>query len=389
VLSAGFAREYDGEDLSAEPWHLLIPFAASLATSFLLFACTYAAARRRGDAAAPFGRLYLRFLGLYWMTAPLAWLYAIPVERWTGPAEAVEWNLWLLALVSAWRVALMIRVLNVLFDAPVLSAAWVVCSFADVVVLVLAWSMPMPVIAFMGGVRLSERDALIQSVMFNLRVAAVLGCSVWFVGLPVFLARSKPAWALTIDLRHRMRLHPSVWLLPTAALVVWPFVLPGPQSEQRLRRQVEQLLVNDRIAEALDVMSKHRLDEFPPHWDPPPRIAYAGSAPPLLDVMEQVVAAPPADWVREVYVSKLKDRFGDSWGDALRMYWESASRAEQERFAAVMEALPEAREILMPADAEHTGIPLYDGDEPTDLVQRLQRIVEEDEADAEVGSSSP
>ena len=30
VLSAGFAREYDGEDLVAEPWHVLIPLAASV-----------------------------------------------------------------------------------------------------------------------------------------------------------------------------------------------------------------------------------------------------------------------------------------------------------------------------------------------------------------------
>ena len=30
VLSAGFAREYDGEYLIAEPWHLLLPLAASL-----------------------------------------------------------------------------------------------------------------------------------------------------------------------------------------------------------------------------------------------------------------------------------------------------------------------------------------------------------------------
>jgi hypothetical protein len=35
VLSAGFARDYDGEDLLHEPWHLTIPFAASLLTSLI------------------------------------------------------------------------------------------------------------------------------------------------------------------------------------------------------------------------------------------------------------------------------------------------------------------------------------------------------------------
>ena len=37
VLSAGLARDYDGEDLLREPWHLLIPFAASIAASLILF----------------------------------------------------------------------------------------------------------------------------------------------------------------------------------------------------------------------------------------------------------------------------------------------------------------------------------------------------------------
>jgi len=44
VLSAGLAREYDGEYLAREPWHLLLPLAASLATSFVLYAIVYLAA---------------------------------------------------------------------------------------------------------------------------------------------------------------------------------------------------------------------------------------------------------------------------------------------------------------------------------------------------------
>jgi hypothetical protein len=36
VIAAGFAREYDGEDLLHEPWHLAIPLGASLASSAAL-----------------------------------------------------------------------------------------------------------------------------------------------------------------------------------------------------------------------------------------------------------------------------------------------------------------------------------------------------------------
>src|SRR5690349_21302235 len=48
VLSAGFAREYDGEDLWHEPWHLMLPLVASLGTSFVLYLIVYFAAFRRG-----------------------------------------------------------------------------------------------------------------------------------------------------------------------------------------------------------------------------------------------------------------------------------------------------------------------------------------------------
>ena len=73
VLSAALAREYDGADLLAEPWHLVLPLAASLTTSFLLFSLLFGVGKARGIGSVPFGRAYLRFLGAYWMTAPQAW----------------------------------------------------------------------------------------------------------------------------------------------------------------------------------------------------------------------------------------------------------------------------------------------------------------------------
>src|SRR5262245_49045277 len=68
VLSAAFAREYDSHDLLREPWHLLLPFVASLVTSlFLLLVATIAFYPREGDAPADFQHVYRSFLGLYWM----------------------------------------------------------------------------------------------------------------------------------------------------------------------------------------------------------------------------------------------------------------------------------------------------------------------------------
>src|SRR5260370_5135520 len=85
VLSAGFAREYDGKDLLHEPWHLALPYAASLVSSFLLFAVLFEAAREHHWQGPGFWRSYRSFLSLFWMTAPLAWIYAIPFERFMTP----------------------------------------------------------------------------------------------------------------------------------------------------------------------------------------------------------------------------------------------------------------------------------------------------------------
>ena len=45
----------------------------------------------------------LTFVGL---TSPLAWLYAVPVERFTSMDTAIGLNVWFLAIVAFWRVAL-------------------------------------------------------------------------------------------------------------------------------------------------------------------------------------------------------------------------------------------------------------------------------------------
>lgn len=37
TISAGFAREYDGEYLVAEPWYVLVPLAVALAMGTVLF----------------------------------------------------------------------------------------------------------------------------------------------------------------------------------------------------------------------------------------------------------------------------------------------------------------------------------------------------------------
>src|SRR5262245_16117437 len=100
-FSAALARHYDGKYLLREPWFLFAPAGASILTSSILFLFLYFATSVRARKVLPgFASSYLSFLGLYWMTAPLAWLYGIPYERFLSEANAAQANIWTLELVS-------------------------------------------------------------------------------------------------------------------------------------------------------------------------------------------------------------------------------------------------------------------------------------------------
>ena len=55
---------------------------------------------------------YLQVVTFIALTAPPAWLYAIPVERWMSMADAISTNAWFLATVAGWRMGLLVTVLR-------------------------------------------------------------------------------------------------------------------------------------------------------------------------------------------------------------------------------------------------------------------------------------
>lgn len=337
VLSAALAREYDGADLLAEPWHLAVPFVASLGTSLLLFCLLYGVGKLRGIGDVPFGRTYLRFLGLYWCTAPLAWLYAIPVEAWLPPLEATEINLALLAIVSAWRVCLMICVVRALFGTSS-SAAWsVVILFADAVALVAIFVTPKPIISIMGGISHTDAEMAIlnATVIFGFVCAASL--PIWLAATAAVAARgAKWEFALSSAAPPARPTRGLRWFA-AAAVLAWFVVLPATQLEQRLAHRVDGYLIAGNLREAIGEMARHNRSDFPARWDPPPHIGYGETYPPILDVMEVVVAADPPRWVRALFVGK----FGNSLYNS-RFLWPRQIDDEQfTRYARLLLKMPE------------------------------------------------
>ena len=105
--------------------------------------------------------------------------------------EATRANLWLLAVVSAWRVMLMTRVICVVYEARAWRAFFLVMFFADTVALVLLFLTPLPVLSLMGGIRLTESEQLIQGTAFLIGVLGVLSWPIWFFGAAVAIAISR------------------------------------------------------------------------------------------------------------------------------------------------------------------------------------------------------
>ncbi|HZU36229.1 MAG TPA: hypothetical protein VFA18_09985 [Gemmataceae bacterium] len=339
VLSAGFARDYDGEDLLHEPWHLLIPFGASLVVSLLLFAIAYGLGLRKGLPARSFLPRYRSFLGLFWMTAPLAWLYAIPYERFLSPADAVGANLWSLAVVAAWRVGLMARVLNVLLSYGIVQALMLVLLLGDAVVLLLIGLLPIPLIDVMAGIRLSEPDQVLQRAAQAVASFSWLTLPIWMLSTLIVYYVSKPAWAPHAD-AARSRTSRPLWGLVGVALLIWVAVLPFTQPEEQLRRRVETLFEQHHVPEALAAMSAHQPVDFPRTWTPPPRyldVNTGDGIPSLLDAWDALLQQGSAPWVREVYLKKLKGMLRAEYG--LREDYLA-------RLGRILQRMPEGRQLV-------------------------------------------
>lgn len=327
VLSAGLAREYDGEDLLHEPWHALRPLGASLASGTLLFFLVYRAAVLKSTADNPppgFYTSWKRFMGLFWLTAPMAWLYAVPYERFMSPVDAVEFNLWTLAAVALWRVLLMTRVIHVVCGIRHIYAFFLVMVFADAVVFAVVTLVPTPVIDIMSGIRQSERDALLASVTFMVTIYSVLTAPLWIIGALVSAGLLRPNWP---SLPEKTEADPPRGLLILAGLSIVAFVplLVVSQPEQINRREVEHLFARGEIAEAFAEMSSHTIDDYPPQWEPPPKVGYGESSPSTAELRDAMIQHWPADWVATLYLDKIDRKLQQevfphwygSWADIL------------------------------------------------------------------------
>ncbi|WP_397571774.1 hypothetical protein [Schlesneria sp. T3-172] len=350
VLSAGFAREYDREDLLREPWHLLLPFAASVVTSGLLFIIVSRLAKVRNAGLRPWYAEYRSFLGLYWMTAPLAWLYAIPVERLFSPEGAVRSNLYLLAIVSVWRVALIIRVIIVTYHANFIAATSVVMLFASFVTLTLLGMLPQQVslMALMAGLRMTESQRFILDATLKVQVLTALLLPLWIMAtFFAFLART-PRWRREIlPQGAETRAGWSIWLLSIVSVAGWCAVLPATQREQALRTQVEDAIRDHRFEDAVNIMASHPRSEFPPLWAPLQHSDYLTRFKVMAALLDPLADRPDV-WARSLVLEEFRRQIQVYHLSGSALY--ELTDEERVNLLEMLKRLPERYEIINGGD---------------------------------------
>lgn len=309
VATAALAREYDAVSWLHQPQDLLGPFAASLILCAILFVfirvCLAFGKRlpkrdmHSDTDSFVYWRDFLVVLSGYWMTAPLAWLYAFPVEIVADEETALRFNLTMLSTVSIWRVALFARFLSIRYAV----SAWVTLLWVLVPCMVIAFvalfSAMMSMVSIMGGLRLTKTQLILQTYQGNLLSLITTAFLPVLIGLLVSLVvlcrRERPA---QLDARRNGVVSRAAWWLP---LVVTVVLLAGAAVFQpRIYRasNVDRLLADGNVDAAIQLMAGLNPAAMPIVWDPPPHFPKGRSQKPrIVDLCESLNRLRPPAWI--------------------------------------------------------------------------------------------
>jgi hypothetical protein len=314
ACTAGFAREYDAEYLIAEPWHLLLaPVASGIAASGLWFIISLSGFghwrnNQIGEGQPPTHKtadhLYLPFLGLFWLTAPLAWAYAIPYEQFLPELAAAQWNIYSLMIIAVWRVVLIIRVIHVLCAVKVIPAATIVLFASTIIFFALTLLWDRPAFVIMGGVRLTGVEAFESGLKQMGLILSLFGlpvlCIAWLIILAQF--RGDP-WNSALNGLPVKRTPLIAMSIPVVGILL--IACQWFQPQQHKRWEIENALQNGEIAHAIDLLNKHYPQDTPLYWDPPPRYYDRRTKIDPLDVLMTGLEHPMSPVVLALYEKKL------------------------------------------------------------------------------------
>ncbi|MFK7850179.1 MAG: hypothetical protein AB8D78_04300 [Akkermansiaceae bacterium] len=181
VLTAGIARNYDHLDLVRQFEWFIGPFAASIFSALFIYGWT--CFFLRPGSLGKHRNQFPIFVNLFWLTAPCAWVYGIPVESFTDIVTATKWNIGFLAVVSIWRIAVIVRAISILGNIVWYRVLPVILAPASIEMFFGSNFKRLSLIGIMGGVRLPPESQLLlkateftQVVSFWIFIGSLIAC---------------------------------------------------------------------------------------------------------------------------------------------------------------------------------------------------------------------
>jgi hypothetical protein len=388
VFSAGLARHYDTHDLRRQSWRLLIPFAASTLAASLLFLVIVVKTGWTADVA-PLGT---GLLGLFWLTAPFAWLYGLPFEHlWRAPTAARARHV-TLGVVAVLRVAIMARCVAALLGYSWWESLVIVACFAlwmgALAIIAAFFFLGKPeerrvrqsavtksarfVVDAMSGVAITHDGEILEPDRLAIPPALMrrpshpgpadkfIGCltTAGLVGLlasPVILAKlipKPPDWPAALPQTQAIPPSLSVWVAVALAEPFWMICLVWRQPAQRRRTEFVDRLYHGPLAEALRDLAALWPNDFPPNWNPAAALARRDLQPRMLEAACIVADLPAGSWVRSCVLKEFRQMIPD-WLTSYEEVFDKGRMQEEQlhdlvRVRDLLRRLPESRDMVQP-----------------------------------------
>lgn len=144
---------------------------------------------------------YITICAAVGLTSPLAWLYALPVERWFDVGTAISLNMWFLAIVALWRVGLLGRFfMRSAGCSPWRTIVLTLLPLCSIVMSLSALNLEHAVFELMAGI--GREDPLEQVIDARYGFLFFLTVIASFAVLPLVLSY---AWMVFLSLSGRDR----------------------------------------------------------------------------------------------------------------------------------------------------------------------------------------
>ncbi len=279
IVSAGLARNYDHHILTEEPLWIGGPVGMTLFSSLFIYGFVKIIGGLNRKKITSHN--YLAFLRCFAMTAPLAWLYGIPVEQFTDALPATQFNFTILLIVSIWRLALTVRIATILFHFNNRRAFALIAIPASLEMFIATFLKSINIVGIMGGIRLSSADRFLLNATQTVTVGSIILLAI-ALGSLIGPKGDVKNWNTP---PIKPRISKPLWILAISVIAAWLVMAYRPQIQLANRAELRTLIQNDDYELAAYFLNNKTRSDFPTHQFIFRHATFAGSPPRALRVL--------------------------------------------------------------------------------------------------------